>query len=327
MLRWPAIHFLVIGAGLYALQGLAGSTEPVRAADGARPAIVVKAADLARMRRSYELTKGAEPDEAAYRQMIATFVENEALYREAIVLGLDRADQTVRWRLIEKMQVLGEAGETDPADEVVQRALALGLQRDDPIVRNVLIDKYRMLVRYAHGGGGLTQEQLRAYYERNKERFLNPPRVSFSHVFFSAQRRGEGARADAQEALSRLRSTAMTDEQAIALGDVFLGGHAATNQNAQGLGRLFGAGFASVALAADEGAWTGPFESAFGQHLVFVSSHGGGGTLPFEAVRSRVAKAAANELSETRLQTKIAELRDRYDVVIRAEGFFVDGDA
>lgn len=327
MLRSPALRFVILGALLYAARGLVGDSTPAQGREVASASIVVDADDLERMRRSYTESVGGLPDKAAYDYMIERFVEDELLYREALTLGLHRGDDTIRWRLIEKMRYLGEAEEVDPDEDVFQRALRLGLERDDPIIKSVLIDKYRMLVRYAYGARPTTEAELRGYYERNQKRFADPPRVTFAHVFFSAQARGEDARADAEAALSVLRRGPMPEAEAIGLGDAFRPGHRVTHQTSQGIARLFGGEFASTVLSVGPGEWAGPFSSAYGQHLVLVTSRHDGGARTFESVRSQVAKAVAAERREERLRAKLAELRKRYDVVIRDDRMVRDGDA
>jgi hypothetical protein len=327
MIRSPALHFVVLGTLLYGLRVLAGVALEGPMREVVTASIVVEADDLERMRRSYEQSIGGTPDQAAYDYMIERFAEDEMLYREALGLGLDRGDDTVRWRLIEKMQYLGEADETEADEDVFQRALRLGLHRDDPIIKDVLIDKYRMLVRYAYDASPITEEELRAYYERNKERFVNPQRTAFSHVFFSSQQRGDRAQHDAEAALAELRAGAVTDERGFALGDAFLSDHRIKHQTPQGIMRLFGEEFAEAIAGADEGRWTGPIKSAYGRHVVFVSARGGGGSLAFDSVRSQVLKAAEDERREVRLNRKIAELRKRYDIVVRRDGEDANGDA
>ncbi len=99
--REPLLHFLVIGAALYALDV---ARQPA-AADDVAPIVVLP----------------SMPSEAA-RQ----FVEEEALFREARRLGLDQGDLVVRRRLVQKMELLLEdlAAPSPPTDAELQAWLA-----------------------------------------------------------------------------------------------------------------------------------------------------------------------------------------------------------
>ena len=312
----PALRFLALGAVLIGGQTLISARSPVPPPSLRDSVIVVSVENLDLMRELYAKTLSGVADEAAMQYMIGRYVEDEMLYREALALGLDRGDDSVRWRLIEKMQYLGEATEEEPNDQVVERALKLGLERKDPVVRGALIQKYGMLVRFAHDANPPTEDYLRDFYRRHSDRYANPVRATFTHVFFSRQKRGERAHAEAEAALTRLRSGQVRETEAIELGDTFLSGHDLSDRNEQVLGHLFGDAFAADVSEAPLGVWDGPIASAFGEHLVFVSSRAGGGLLPLETVRSQVTQGVHDELREQRLRDKLDELRGRYTVQV-----------
>jgi peptidyl-prolyl cis-trans isomerase C len=317
LFRSPALHFLVIGAFLFVVRSAAvGTPQRVEGLVDRSP-VVVTPADIADLRAQYQKDSAGEPDAAAYEYMIDRFVNDELLYREALALGLDRGDSSVRYRLVEKMEYLGESEEGDDAGEVVDRAIALGLSRSDPLVRSGLIQKYSMLVRFS-GFEPPEEKQLRAYYEENKQRYVRPARVSLVHVFFSKQDRGrEQARSDAAQAIGTLRSQDVSPAAAIADGDVFLMGHRFENQSDRTLSQLFGADFAREVFDEGELGWVGPFDSAFGSHVVFIEAATPAGILDFEAVRNQVSKAVDDQIREGQLANKLVELRRIYEVEIQ----------
>ena len=92
------------------------------------------------------------------RGLVDARVREEILYREALTLGLERGDAIVKRRLAQKMEFLASDVSTLP----------------DP-----------------------TAAELRAWYANNAERFAEPGRRSFRHVYFSTDRRGTQARVDA----------------------------------------------------------------------------------------------------------------------------------
>ncbi len=316
--RSPALHFLVIGALLFAGRAANGTPAGLARVQADRSPIVIARVDLEDLRLRHVETTGREPDAAAFRYMIDRLVEDEILYREALAMGLDRGDQTVRWRLVEKMEYLSESRAGQSEDEIVDRAIVIGLVREDPIIRGVLIRKYGMLVRFAAQYQRPTAEQLRDYYVRNRGLYENPLRVSFTHVFFSKQQRGvENVRADAEAGLASLVASAAEPGEAIQSGDVFHMGHEFHNQSAQELQRLFGPRFAEEIGKHATAGWTGPIRSSFGYHVVLISGRVGGGALPLDAAKSRIAEGVKNELRARALREKIEELKKAYKVEIQ----------
>ncbi len=315
-LRSPAVHFLLIGVVLFVAQSLASGRSTRTFAVRERVPIVVTAEVLAELRARFNESAPGEPTRSQYEYMIRRFVDDETSYREALAMGMDRGDSTVRYRLVEKMEYLGESEEGDPLEETVERAISLGLSRADPMVRGAMIQKYRMLVRFS-GFEAPSEAQQRDYYERNMSRYDRPARASIVHVYFSRQERGaDQARLDAQSLVARARAGGLKPDELIDDGDVFLMGHTHRAQSHSGMARLFGTDFAQSVLAAQTDGWIGPVESAFGYHAVFVSDVSPEGILEFDSVRSQVLKALEDELREKRLDAKLAELRDQYQVVI-----------
>ena len=316
LLRTPALRYLLIGALLFAVKSAAeGPPKTVRLLD--RSPVIVTSADLEDMRERHLNTVGSEPSRSAYDHMIAGFVDEELLYREAIALGMERGDSGTRYRLIEKMEYLDEIREGESEEQTVERAIALGLSRSDPMIRSSLIQKYRMLVRFS-GFDPPDDERLRAHYERNRERYRRSSRVSLVHVFFSRQNRGdEDAISTAQTVLGTIRSENLNPSAAIALGDVFVHGHHVELQAPRTLAQMFGPDFGAQLMGAPDGEWIGPVHSSFGQHLVLVTKTIAAGYLPFESVRNQVRKAVEDKMRNDQIEQKLAELRDQYEVEVR----------
>jgi hypothetical protein len=114
-LKDPLVHFLVIGACLFAISAWRG--ESVRAG---RERIVVTAEQVTQARDAAALLQGRPPTAAELAELIEPAVRDEVLYREALALGLDDNDDEVRRRLIEKMsyltQDLADPAPTSEAD-------------------------------------------------------------------------------------------------------------------------------------------------------------------------------------------------------------------
>jgi hypothetical protein len=101
LLKDPLVHFLVIGAALFALSAWRG--ESIRTG---RERIVVTAEQVAQMRDAASVVEGRALDDDEVAALIEPIIHDEVLYREARALGLDANDDEVRRRLIEKMSYL-----------------------------------------------------------------------------------------------------------------------------------------------------------------------------------------------------------------------------
>ena len=122
LLRSPALHFVLLGAAAYAVAAELPTSVPPGAAKDLR--IRITANDISRLKTRYTADTGIRPDAVATAALIDREISEEILYREALTLGLDRTDRAIAWRMIEKMEFLGEI--EDESDAVAyERALAL----------------------------------------------------------------------------------------------------------------------------------------------------------------------------------------------------------
>jgi hypothetical protein len=119
LLREPFVHFVLLGAALFALNAWRETEKPSR--DAAR--IEVTAAVVERLRAGYERQFGRGPEVEEMRGLVTAHIREEVLCREALAMGLDRDDTIVRRRLAQKMEFLTNdlAGAASP-DEAAVRA-------------------------------------------------------------------------------------------------------------------------------------------------------------------------------------------------------------
>lgn len=117
--RWlwnePLVHFIALGALMFAVYGVLGARE----ADPSRR-IEVTAQDVARLRDLSIKQWGKEPDAQTLQNLVQSFVREEVLYREAMAEGLARDDAIVRRRLAQKMEFLANAEVRPLADAEVR---------------------------------------------------------------------------------------------------------------------------------------------------------------------------------------------------------------
>ncbi len=189
LLASPALHFVAIGAALYLTQGIWNPTvEPAAADSERRLEIVVAPATLEELRDNFRKTTGREPNVEEQGALVRDYADSEILYREALARGLDKADRSVKWRLVQKMHFL-EGREEDDPDLLYREALDLGLDRDDIIIRRLLIEKMRLLIKLGAVSQPPAEPILLDFYTQHAEDYRQPARVSLHHVFLSTDRR------------------------------------------------------------------------------------------------------------------------------------------
>ncbi len=234
--------------------------------------IEVSAETVAGLRLEHERRRGAPASLEEQRALIERHVENELLVREALALGLDRGDIIVRRRLIQKMQLLLEG---DPAD--------------------------------APG-----EAELRACFERDRERWRRPATVSFEHVFVRA---GEDDAGRARAAAEALASGADPG----GLGDPFVRGHTLEGLTDTEVAASFGGGFAAALETLAPGGWSPPLRSPYGLHLVRVTARVPARPATWDEVATQARQECARAWREARIRRAIDELRARHDVHVSPE--------
>ncbi|AKF08943.1 peptidyl-prolyl cis-trans isomerase [Sandaracinus amylolyticus] len=154
-LREPLLHFVVLGMALLALdRALAGGA----AEDTRERSIVVDEGVRAELADAWEHAHGAPPSQAELEALVARWIDDEILYREALERGLDRDDPQVRSRLASSMGYVLDA-----------QALA-----SEP-----------------------TEDELRAHFAAHREQWAHEARIDFTQVFVSSEHEDARARAEA----------------------------------------------------------------------------------------------------------------------------------
>jgi len=124
LLREPLVHFVMLGALLFALDaGLRPAATPGAAAS---TEIVVNEARIANLAQNFRRTWQRPPTREELDGLVESFVKEEVMVREALALGLDRDDAIIRRRLQQKIEFVSEqaAASAPPTDEELAGYLA-----------------------------------------------------------------------------------------------------------------------------------------------------------------------------------------------------------
>ena len=217
------------------------------------------------------------PSATELAALVDDYVRQEVLYREALAMGLDRDDIIMKRRMVQKMGFLTEDVST----------------REPP-----------------------TRAALERFFTANQERYRLPPRLTFTHVYFSTDHRGASARADAERVLTSLRR-AGAPLRAPELGDRFMLQYDFAERSADDIAQLFGGVFAESLFALPESpGWQGPLTSSFGLHLVRVIGRVPGRLPTLDESATVAEQDYDTERRNVANAERYASLRRRYTVRI-----------
>jgi len=201
-------------------------------------------------------------------------------------------------------------------EEVYYReALKLGLEQDDTIIRRRLRQKMEFLAEdfgQQHDPG---DEELTQFLAEHADEFRKPAVLSFRHIYFSPDRRGDSAAADATEALVQLAPE--TDSAKIEeLGDPFFLPSEFESSSEDDIARALGRDFVPKLLEVPPGEWSGPLRSGFGYHLVFVTDHVAGRLPALDEIRTSVLEEWQSAERDKYAEEFFERLRSLYSVTV-----------
>jgi hypothetical protein len=273
-MKEPFVHFLVAGTVLFAgyTWSHRGTSDHVQ--EGAR-VVPITANDVTWLKETWARQWRRPPSDAEVGGLVADYLREELLAREARELRLDENDMVVRRRLAQKMTFLLE----DTVDAA------------EP-----------------------TDEEARRLYEASPERFLTPARISFTQILFSRDRRGDDAAGDAAKALQALTRAAAPGETAEG-GDRSLLERDVHDADQQAVASAFGPDFARTVFGLAPGTWHGPIASAYGVHVVWVGDVQPARPRSFAEVRPQVIAQWHREQQSATDEAYFAALLKKYEVV------------
>jgi hypothetical protein len=282
-LKEPLAHFLAAGLGLFVLFGLVN-----RESTATDPKVIPVDRDALLTFIQYRI-KAFNPELAEdklrslssdeLQRLIDDYVREEVLYREAVALALDKDDYVVRRRLVQKLEFITE-GFSEASAEV-----------DDAAVRR--------------------------YFDANKGDYYVEPYVTFTHVFFDAEKRSrEEARALAERKLSELNRNATPFSDAPRHGDRFLYHVNYVERTPEYVSSHLGVPMAEAIfeLEPNDLVWRGPFDSPYGVHLVLLITNEPGREPDLAEIEGRVREDARRAMIRQQTEEAIAEIVETYDV-------------
>jgi hypothetical protein len=279
----PLVHFLVLGLGLFALFEFVASDE---AAFDSRVIDVDREALLTFVQYR---SRAFQPEIAAARldsmpedelvRLINDYVREEALHREAKALGVDKNDYIIKRRMIQSIEFITDGFVT----AVVE----------------------------------VSDEQVAEHFEAKRDDYYIAPIVTFTHVFFDAERHGRAkSQALAATKLADLNAGGVPFSDAPRHGDRFPFFVNYVERDPQFVASYFGLPMAEgiFSLQPDERVWQGPFESEYGTHLVMLTRKSAGRYPDLTEVEAAVRDDAEREAIAAQKDKAIQAIVDTYEI-------------
>jgi len=242
------------------------------AVESSQNVITIGDGELQFLRTQFEKLWGRAPTDREMTPLVREFIREEVLYREGVAMGLDRDDVIVRRRIGQKMEFL--VGD-----------LAVPAEPND--------------------------ETLAKYLEANRDKYREPPHLTFTHVYFNVDHRGEKARRDAEAVLAEIGDR----ERAPEMGDRFALSVDYAGKTAREVDQSFGSAFGEQLLEVPVGKWFGPVESAYGLHLVRVLERTQPRLPDFDELRDRLSTDYTFQTRKAANAQALELLTERYQIV------------
>lgn len=227
------------------------------------------------------LLNGMTPEER--RRLVDEFVREIVLYREAKAIGLDEGDYGARRRLIGRFEFVLQS---------------LTAEQDE-----------------------IEHQEIEDYFQTHKARYLIPARMTFTHVFFNANRGWNNSKRLADQTLTELNANRVPYEEAVAFGDRFLYHTNYVNKEADLVASHFGQAMQtqlfSLPIAdnkAVNASWHGPFQSPYGYHLVLVSGKSDAAIPSLSSVQARVHQDAQHQRQVHAMNQLVEAMVSAYSV-------------
>ena len=234
--------------------------------------IRISPGDIRRLTAAWEMQWRRPPSRDELANLVNEHVREEILYREALAMGLDQDDSIVRRRLAQKMQFLSE--DTAASEEP-------------------------------------SDTDIEQFFQNNRKQFETPAQATFTHSYFSPDKRGRQARADAEKALA-----AISAGGAAPPGDRFMLQSHYAKRTPEHVAGLFGSAFAEGLFDLSTGSWQGPLESGYGIHLVRVEEKTEAVAPALEDILSKVRTAWSDDHRRKANDRLYERLREDYEVEI-----------
>lgn len=302
-LNRPWVHFVLLGALLFYLQGVFfPAPKPVVGP--------LNAARLEALQQQWFSSTGrvATPEQTA--RMVAAELDRDMLFHRAIDRSLHLYDNVVYQRLLRNMRFL-KLGENKTDEELYKSALDMRLHLGDEVVKRRLIQVMEQILLMSNPPAAITPEELQAEFEQRKDELRRPPRYSIEHIYFNREREAE-----TDSVIAQIQKEGLDATQARKLSSPFLPGYQFRRQTPDQLARHFGASFVKNFQSTEPqaGAWVGPVRSTYGLHYIWVDEMEPARDATLDEVRLQLNRDLEARAKSAALRESLDNMRNNYEV-------------
>ena len=282
-LKEPLLHFLILGSLLFVLFEVLSPKEVddtfIQVGDEELLTLILSRDPRLNKESAAKYLGSLDAD--LRNKLSEDYIREEVMYREALALGLDKNSYGARRRLIAQFEYINQG--------------------------------------FIYDSLQISEEELEDYFSKNRDRYMVPPKVTFTHVFFSRDLHAEATHDLAKAELIVLNSTRLPFHLAASRGDHFLYHRNYVDKDEQEIASHFGSSFASNVFALEQEGrfWRGPFKSEYGVHLILVTSKNEGYLPNFDQVKGRLIDDVTQIKVRVELDRLYGELKKTYRIKIR----------
>ena len=210
---------------------------------------------------------GRNPNDDEIARIINNLIDEEILYREALILGLDKEDRIIKRRLAQKITFL----------------------KQETIANSP------------------TNQELINYFESNKDKYFIDATYTFTHYFFSSE---NNSKERSTKAFDTFLKTKNIDSDPFFLGKNFV------EMSLKNINSDFGQNFTSSFVNIPLNKWTGPIESSFGHHIVYISNTNDGYYPDISSILNKLEVDLLQAKRDKAVKEFLDEVKPEYKVFI-----------
>ncbi len=250
----------------------------VNTQEDAENKIILDQSDLERTIATWEMQWNRPPTAEELTNLLKSNIRQEVFYQEALAMNLDHNDEIIKRRLSQKMEFLSN----DLANMTPP-----------------------------------TEEELKAFYEKNEEKYYTPYNYSLYQIVFTADKNGKEYFRKAEEVLKS--NPEVTFEEMEKKGDALPFPYAFDRVDADQLRIQLGNSFVESLKKLPLDKWVGPVLSGYGAHLVYITETKAPAKIPFEIIKSDLLRDFEYEREQEVNKAIYEELKKRYTVEVAIE--------
>lgn len=315
VIQAPAFHFIILGGILYFFTAYQAATD--KSHKNKPSQYIIPRYQIERAEYEFFQVNSRFPDIKEKAVIYDTLLEHEVFYQYALFLGLDK-QPVVEQRLAQVADFVEENPEEGESPQSMPKQDDLfDLREGDLVIRRMMVDGARRLIRAGILSRNPDDELLQAYLNSHPKEFQRPERTKLTHIVFNHFTHGINTEAKAAKALRLIQNKSLSLEQALKLGDEFWIPASIPLSSDQDLIRDFNQDFTRAINSIPLNTWSGPINSRYGSHLVFIEQRLPAYVPPLADIKREVKKRLLQKLADEWLSLRLQQLKQEFKVVVQ----------